>query len=106
MDKKADSPLDFRAENLTVDDTIWLLTWLEKSNEFTKDDLVKLRGVIASASSWTEAEVGRLSLSQMMAQLSNMKAGGDKTTVPFESASDSNSGEAEPHKQSQDGAIS
>lgn len=54
----------FRSQDLTLDDTIWLMDWLE-SREFNGKDLARLKRILLETTDLTEDEIGKAKLSEL-----------------------------------------
>lgn len=89
-----DRPLNLRAEDLSLDDTEWMLTWMETARA-DAEAVRRLRAILASASDWTEEEVGKLTWRELARVLAQVRAAQEverDSAVPLPTGSNSQSG--------------
>ena len=86
-------PLNFRALDITLDDTI-LLVGLERG--VNVEQLEGIKRILANCSDWTVEEVGLVTMGELqsvMEMMQEARAAQETASVPFESADSSITGQ-------------
>lgn len=62
-------PLRVEANDLTLDDLIWLTEWMERRDKNSAEDLRRLRDLIVRCGNWPAERIGSIKLREMQTVL-------------------------------------
>lgn len=102
---KPDKPLNFRADDMTLDGYIWLTGWMQ-TRDMSGENVARLKDLLADCSDWTAEELGHLrmkELGDLFTQMSKQEAKKALKAVPKAKDASSNSGQPESGTTSQPG---
>lgn len=85
-----DKPLNLRGEDLTLDDTEWMLEWMTRKTADV-DSIRRLKAILSKVSDWTAEELGRVTwgeLATVLAQVNVAQEAERESAVPLPTESD------------------
>jgi hypothetical protein len=99
---KPDRPLNFRADEMTLDGYIWLTGWMQ-TRDMSGENVARLKDLLADCSDWTPEEVGHLRMKELADVFAEMnKREETKALRAVPKASEDNSSSTQPES----GALS